>query len=98
MVVVPVPPVTGAVAWSARVGDPVPAALLPCGDIAPTAGITGGRKPGAAPASLLSSSGWAGSSAAGYDESGSGTGPDLNRAASEICPRVHRQPERCPVV
>jgi len=32
---------TGAVAWAAHVGTPVPAASLPCGDITPTVGITG---------------------------------------------------------
>ena len=32
---------TGAVAWSAHLGRPVPAGLLPCGDISPTVGITG---------------------------------------------------------
>jgi len=32
---------TGAVVWSAHLGRPVPAASLPCGDITPTAGITG---------------------------------------------------------
>jgi outer membrane protein assembly factor BamB len=32
---------TGAVVWSTRVGSPVPSADLPCGDITPTAGITG---------------------------------------------------------
>jgi outer membrane protein assembly factor BamB len=32
---------TGAVAWSAHLGQPVPAGSLPCGDIAPTVGITG---------------------------------------------------------
>ncbi len=32
---------TGAVVWSTHVGTPVPATDLPCGDIAPTAGITG---------------------------------------------------------
>ena len=32
---------TGAVAWSAHLGHPVPASSLPCGDIAPTVGITG---------------------------------------------------------
>ena len=32
---------TGAVAWSAHLGSPVPASSLPCGDIAPTVGITG---------------------------------------------------------
>ncbi|HTT00329.1 MAG TPA: PQQ-binding-like beta-propeller repeat protein [Streptosporangiaceae bacterium] len=32
---------TGAVAWSAHLGTPVPASSLPCGDIAPTVGITG---------------------------------------------------------
>ena len=32
---------TGAVVWSTRVGSPVPSADLPCGDIAPTVGITG---------------------------------------------------------
>ena len=32
---------TGAVVWSTRVGRPVPSADLPCGDIGPTAGITG---------------------------------------------------------
>jgi polyvinyl alcohol dehydrogenase (cytochrome) len=32
---------TGAVAWSAHLGPPVPAGSLPCGDITPTAGITG---------------------------------------------------------
>jgi PQQ-like domain len=32
---------TGAVAWSSHLGSPVPAGSLPCGDIAPTVGITG---------------------------------------------------------
>jgi outer membrane protein assembly factor BamB len=32
---------TGAVAWRAHLGDPVPAGTLPCGDITPTVGITG---------------------------------------------------------
>jgi outer membrane protein assembly factor BamB len=32
---------TGAVAWSAHLGQPVPAGSLPCGDITPTVGITG---------------------------------------------------------
>jgi outer membrane protein assembly factor BamB len=32
---------TGAVAWSAHLGRPVPAGSLPCGDITPVAGITG---------------------------------------------------------
>ncbi|HEY6295889.1 MAG TPA: PQQ-binding-like beta-propeller repeat protein, partial [Streptosporangiaceae bacterium] len=32
---------TGAVAWSRRVGPPVPATSLPCGDISPSVGITG---------------------------------------------------------
>jgi outer membrane protein assembly factor BamB len=32
---------TGAVLWSTHVGSPVPSGDLPCGDIAPTAGITG---------------------------------------------------------
>lgn len=32
---------TGAVIWSAHVASPVPASLLPCGDISPTVGITG---------------------------------------------------------
>ncbi len=32
---------TGAVTWSAHLGAPVPAGSLPCGDIRPTAGITG---------------------------------------------------------
>jgi putative pyrroloquinoline-quinone binding quinoprotein len=32
---------TGAVAWSTHLGVPVPAGSLPCGDIRPTAGITG---------------------------------------------------------
>jgi outer membrane protein assembly factor BamB len=32
---------TGAVAWSAHLGSPVPAGSLPCGDITPTVGITG---------------------------------------------------------
>jgi len=32
---------TGAVVWSAQLGDPVPSADLPCGDIKPTVGITG---------------------------------------------------------
>ena len=32
---------TGAVLWSAHIGRPVPSGDLPCGDIAPTAGITG---------------------------------------------------------
>ena len=34
-------PATGAVLWSAHLGSPVPAGSLPCGDIAPTVGITG---------------------------------------------------------
>jgi polyvinyl alcohol dehydrogenase (cytochrome) len=32
---------TGAIAWSARLGTPVPSWLLPCGNINPTVGITG---------------------------------------------------------
>jgi outer membrane protein assembly factor BamB len=32
---------SGAVVWSKTVGQPVPAGSLPCGDIAPTVGITG---------------------------------------------------------
>jgi len=32
---------TGAIAWSAHLGTPVPSGMLPCGDIAPTVGITG---------------------------------------------------------
>jgi hypothetical protein len=32
---------TGAVAWSAHLGSPVPYGSLPCGDIMPTVGITG---------------------------------------------------------
>ena len=32
---------TGAIAWSAHLGTPVPSGSLPCGDIAPTVGITG---------------------------------------------------------
>jgi outer membrane protein assembly factor BamB len=32
---------TGSVVWSAHLGTPVPASSLPCGDISPTAGITG---------------------------------------------------------
>ena len=32
---------TGAVAWSAHLGPPVPAGSLPCGNISPTVGITG---------------------------------------------------------
>src|ERR1022692_299298 len=32
---------TGSVIWSAHLGQPVPAGALPCGDIAPTVGITG---------------------------------------------------------
>jgi polyvinyl alcohol dehydrogenase (cytochrome) len=32
---------TGAVAWSAHLGPPVPSGSLPCGDISPTVGITG---------------------------------------------------------
>ncbi len=32
---------TGAVAWQAHLGTPVPSAQLPCGDITPTVGITG---------------------------------------------------------
>jgi polyvinyl alcohol dehydrogenase (cytochrome) len=32
---------TGAIAWSAQVGTPVPSGLLPCGKITPTVGITG---------------------------------------------------------
>ncbi len=32
---------TGGVLWSAHLGTPVPASDLPCGDIAPTVGITG---------------------------------------------------------
>ena len=34
-------PRTGAVAWSAHLGSPVPSGSLPCGDITPTVGITG---------------------------------------------------------
>jgi len=34
-------PATGQVAWSRHLAAPVPASSLPCGDIAPTAGITG---------------------------------------------------------
>ncbi len=34
-------PVTGKVAWSRHLATPVPASSLPCGDIAPTVGITG---------------------------------------------------------
>jgi outer membrane protein assembly factor BamB len=34
-------PATGQVAWSRHLATPVPASSLPCGDIAPTAGITG---------------------------------------------------------
>ena len=32
---------TGAVAWSRHLATPVPSGSLPCGDIAPTVGITG---------------------------------------------------------
>ena len=32
---------TGAVVWSVHLGTPVPSGSLPCGDISPTAGITG---------------------------------------------------------
>jgi outer membrane protein assembly factor BamB len=32
---------TGAIAWSARLGTPVPSGLLPCSNITPTVGITG---------------------------------------------------------
>ncbi len=32
---------TGAVRWSEHLGEPVPASSLPCGNISPTAGITG---------------------------------------------------------
>jgi outer membrane protein assembly factor BamB len=32
---------TGAVAWSAHLGSPVPAGSLPCGNISPSVGITG---------------------------------------------------------
>src|ERR1700722_7698006 len=32
---------TGAVAWSAHLGSPVPTTGLPCGNITPTVGITG---------------------------------------------------------
>jgi outer membrane protein assembly factor BamB len=32
---------TGAVAWSAHLGSPIPAGSLPCGNITPTVGITG---------------------------------------------------------
>jgi outer membrane protein assembly factor BamB len=32
---------TGAVLWSTHIGSPVPSGDLPCGDIAPTVGITG---------------------------------------------------------
>jgi outer membrane protein assembly factor BamB len=32
---------TGAIAWSAHLGTPVPSGLLPCGNITPTVGITG---------------------------------------------------------
>lgn len=32
---------TGAVAWSAHLGTPVPSSALPCGDISPTVGVTG---------------------------------------------------------
>jgi len=32
---------TGAVLWTTRLGDPVPAGELPCGNIAPTVGVTG---------------------------------------------------------
>ena len=32
---------TGRVIWSTHVGPPVPASVLPCGDISPTVGITG---------------------------------------------------------
>ena len=32
---------TGAIAWSARLGNPVPSKLLPCSNINPTVGITG---------------------------------------------------------
>ncbi len=34
-------PATGKVAWSRHLATPVPASSLPCGDIAPTVGITG---------------------------------------------------------
>jgi polyvinyl alcohol dehydrogenase (cytochrome) len=34
-------PSSGAVLWSTHVGSPVPSGDLPCGDIAPTVGITG---------------------------------------------------------
>ncbi len=33
--------ITGAVLWSSHLGTPVPSGSLPCGDIAPTVGITG---------------------------------------------------------
>jgi len=32
---------TGAIAWKAHLGTPVPSGTLPCGDITPTVGITG---------------------------------------------------------
>jgi outer membrane protein assembly factor BamB len=32
---------SGAVLWSRRLGDPVPSADLPCGNVAPTVGVTG---------------------------------------------------------
>jgi outer membrane protein assembly factor BamB len=32
---------TGAMAWSAHLGNPVPSSSLPCGDITPSAGVTG---------------------------------------------------------
>jgi outer membrane protein assembly factor BamB len=32
---------TGAVAWSVHLGTPVPSSALPCGNIAPTVGVTG---------------------------------------------------------
>ena len=32
---------TGAVVWSTHIASPVPASMLPCGDISPTVGITG---------------------------------------------------------
>jgi outer membrane protein assembly factor BamB len=34
-------PATGKILWSRRIATPVPASALPCGDIAPTVGITG---------------------------------------------------------
>jgi polyvinyl alcohol dehydrogenase (cytochrome) len=34
-------PATGAIVWSTHLGTPVPSSSLPCGDIAPTVGITG---------------------------------------------------------